>query len=66
MDPLGRRMDPLGERGPLMQALFGKNVCKMKELGPVGGHAPSMPPLDPPMELGLINMNFWYHITKLT
>ena len=26
-----------------------KMYVKMKELGPVGGHAPGTPPLDPPM-----------------
>ena len=28
----------------------------MKELGPVGGHAPGMPPLDLPMNLSLTSM----------
>ena len=39
-----------GGHGPLMRVLFGENVCKSKELGPIGGGVrPARPPLDPPM-----------------
>ena len=31
--------------------LLVKMCAKMKELGPIGGHASGMPPLDPPMLL---------------
>ena len=50
MDPLGG-VDPLGGRGPPMQALFSENLCENKESGPVGGGvSPARPPpLDPPM-----------------
>ena len=39
---------PLGG-GALIQALFGKNVCETKELGPVGrGHILVVSPPPPP------------------
>ena len=47
---------PIGGRGPIrggvdppMQALFGENYVKMKQLGPMGGVRPARP-LDPPMK----------------
>ena len=36
--------DPLGVCRPPMWALFGGNVCEMKELRPMGGCAPAAPP----------------------
>ena len=41
--------DPLVGCGPLIQVLFGKNVCENERIGSHRGHAPGMPPLDPPM-----------------
>ena len=43
---------PLGGHGPPMRALFSENVCENKRIGShKGWHAPSMPPLDPPMHV---------------
>ena len=39
---------PVRGRGPPMQALFGKNVCKNERIGSHGGVRPTRP-LDPPM-----------------
>ena len=33
--PIGG-VDPIGGHQPLVQALFGKNVCENGELGPIG------------------------------
>ena len=35
-----------------------KMYAKMKELGPIGGHAPGMPSLDPPMITTLKMLNY--------
>ena len=47
---------PVRRRGPVrgawtsdMGTFLLKMCAKMKELGPIGGLAPGMPPLDPPM-----------------
>ena len=47
---------PVGGCGPIRRGMDLRHGCflakmyvKMKELGPIGGHAPSMPPLDPPI-----------------
>ena len=45
---------PVGGGGgvDLQHGCFSAKICaKMKEFGPMGGHAPGMPPpLDPPMQ----------------
>ena len=53
--PIGRGHGPIREGMDLQCGHFlAKMYAKMKELGPIGGHAPSTP-LDPPMHLGLYN-----------
>ena len=39
--PVGGRGPVRGGRGPLMQALFGKNVCENKRIGSHGGVRPA-------------------------
>ena len=42
-------MDPLGGVDLQHRCFLAKMYAKMKELGPIGGDVPGMPPLDPPM-----------------
>ena len=42
-------VDPLGGHGPLMQVLFGKNLCKNERIGSLRGDVRRARPLDLPM-----------------
>ena len=52
MHPLGAGVDLLGVGMDLRCGHFSvKMYAKMKELGPIGGRVPGMPPPDPPMNM---------------
>ena len=50
-------------RGPLTWVLFAENVCKNEKFGPIGGRAPGMPPLDPPMKMLIIHGSGYFAVS---
>ena len=57
--PVGGGVHPLGGRGPLMQVLFGENVCGNKRIGSHRGGMRPAHPLDPPMSIENKKDYYW-------